>query len=101
MPHVQRRKIREPPVEHCILDRIWIHLLREPFICAHCEHTIHIAHVASVRIDTKLFFSDIFIETSGGVSPDTGSCSRASSSIRGTTTALTARSAICRPTGRG
>jgi hypothetical protein len=33
------------------------------------EHTIHIAHVASVRIDTKLFFSDIFIETSGGVSP--------------------------------
>lgn len=33
------------------------------------EHTIDIAHVASVRIDTKLFFSDIFIETSGGVSP--------------------------------
>jgi hypothetical protein len=33
------------------------------------EHTIHIAHVASVRIDTKLFFSDVFIETSGGVSP--------------------------------
>ena len=32
------------------------------------EHTIHIAHVASVRIDTKLLFSDIFIETSGGVS---------------------------------
>jgi hypothetical protein len=33
------------------------------------EHTIHIAHVASVRIDTKLFFSDVFIETSGGASP--------------------------------
>ena len=33
------------------------------------EHTIHIAHVASVRIDTKLFFSDIYIETSGGASP--------------------------------
>lgn len=33
------------------------------------EHTVHIAHVASVRIDTKLFFSDVFIETSGGVSP--------------------------------
>jgi hypothetical protein len=33
------------------------------------EHTIHIAHVASVRIDTKLLFSDVFIETSGGVSP--------------------------------
>lgn len=33
------------------------------------EHTIHVAHVASVRIDTHLFFSDVFIETSGGVSP--------------------------------
>jgi hypothetical protein len=33
------------------------------------EQTIHIAHVASVRIDTKLLFSDVFIETSGGVSP--------------------------------
>jgi hypothetical protein len=33
------------------------------------EHTIHIAHVASVRIDTNLLFSDVFIETSGGVSP--------------------------------
>ena len=33
------------------------------------EQTIHIAHVASVRIDTNLFFSDVFIETSGGVSP--------------------------------
>jgi hypothetical protein len=33
------------------------------------EHSIHIAHVASVRIDTQLFFSDVFIETSGGVSP--------------------------------
>lgn len=33
------------------------------------EQSIHIAHVASVRIDTNLFFSDVFIETSGGVSP--------------------------------
>ncbi len=33
------------------------------------EHTIHVAHVASVRIDTHLFFADVFIETSGGVSP--------------------------------
>jgi hypothetical protein len=32
------------------------------------EHTIHMAHVASVRIDTHLIFSDVFIETSGGVS---------------------------------
>jgi hypothetical protein len=33
------------------------------------EHTIHIAHVASVRIHTNLLFADVFIETSGGVSP--------------------------------
>jgi hypothetical protein len=33
------------------------------------EHSIHIAHVSSVRIDTILLFSDVFIETSGGASP--------------------------------
>jgi hypothetical protein len=33
------------------------------------EHSIHIAHVASVKIDTKIFFSDVYIETSGGTSP--------------------------------
>jgi hypothetical protein len=33
------------------------------------EETIHVAHVASVRIDTKLVFSDVFIESSGGVDP--------------------------------
>jgi hypothetical protein len=33
------------------------------------EHSIHIAHVSSVRIDTNLLFSDLFIETSGGASP--------------------------------
>lgn len=33
------------------------------------EHSIHMAHVASVRIDTNLFFSDVFIETTGGVNP--------------------------------
>jgi hypothetical protein len=33
------------------------------------EHSIHVAHVASVRIDTKLLFSDVYIETSGGTSP--------------------------------
>jgi hypothetical protein len=33
------------------------------------EHNIHIAHIASVRIDTHLLFADVFIETSGGVSP--------------------------------
>lgn len=33
------------------------------------EETIHMAHVASVRIDTGLLLSDVLIETSGGVSP--------------------------------
>lgn len=32
------------------------------------EHSIHVVHVASVRIDTNLFFSTVFIETSGGTS---------------------------------
>ncbi|HOC17181.1 MAG TPA: hypothetical protein PKK95_02880 [Vicinamibacterales bacterium] len=33
------------------------------------EETIHLAHVASVRIDTNLMFSDVAIETSGGTNP--------------------------------
>src|SRR5215510_4653221 len=33
------------------------------------EHSIHTAHVASVRIDTGVIFSDVYIETSGGASP--------------------------------
>ena len=33
------------------------------------EHSIHMAHVASVRIDTNMLFSDVFIETTGGVNP--------------------------------
>lgn len=33
------------------------------------EHSIHVAHVASVRVDTGFLFSDVYIETSGGASP--------------------------------
>jgi hypothetical protein len=33
------------------------------------EHSIHMAHVASVRIDTKMLFSDVYVETTGGASP--------------------------------
>lgn len=33
------------------------------------EHSIHMAHIASVRIDTNLLFSDVMIETTGGQSP--------------------------------
>ena len=33
------------------------------------EHSIHMAHVASVSIDTNLMFSDVYIETTGGTTP--------------------------------
>ena len=33
------------------------------------EHTIHMAHISSVEVDTNLFFSDVLIETSGGSDP--------------------------------
>jgi len=32
------------------------------------EQSIHMAHVASVRIDTHLIFSDVLVETTGGAS---------------------------------
>lgn len=37
-----------------------------PEVFGRKEHSIHIAHVASVSIDTNLLFSDVIIETSGG-----------------------------------
>jgi hypothetical protein len=33
------------------------------------EETIHMAHVASVKINTGLLFSNVLIETSGGTDP--------------------------------
>jgi len=33
------------------------------------EETIHMAHIASVKIDTGVVFSNVLIETSGGASP--------------------------------
>src|ERR1700691_3568019 len=33
------------------------------------EESIHVAHVASVRIDTRLLLSDVLIETTGGTDP--------------------------------
>jgi hypothetical protein len=33
------------------------------------EETIHMAHIASVKIDTRMLFSDVLIETSGGTDP--------------------------------
>jgi hypothetical protein len=35
------------------------------WIGAH-EHSIHMAHVASVRVDSRLLFADVLIETTGG-----------------------------------
>jgi hypothetical protein len=42
-----------------------------PEIVGRKEHSIHIVHVASVSIDTNMFFSDVLIETSGGTAPVT------------------------------
>ena len=33
------------------------------------EETIHMVHIASVKIDTRMFLSDVLIETSGGTDP--------------------------------
>lgn len=33
------------------------------------EQSMHMAHIASVRIDTHLVFSDVLIESTGGASP--------------------------------
>jgi predicted small integral membrane protein len=33
------------------------------------EESIHMAHIASVKIDTGILLSDVLIETSGGASP--------------------------------
>ena len=40
-----------------------------PEIVGRREQSIHMAHVASVSIDTNLLFSDVIIETSGGAAP--------------------------------
>ena len=42
-----------------------------PELVGRKEHSIHIAHVASVSIDTNLLFSKVVIETSGGEKPVT------------------------------
>jgi hypothetical protein len=33
------------------------------------EHSMHMAHISSVGIDTHLMFSDVYIESSGGAAP--------------------------------
>lgn len=55
------------PVQVLITPTSVVHYTPEWF--GRLEHSIHMAHVASVRIDTNMFFSDVFIETTGGVNP--------------------------------
>jgi hypothetical protein len=40
-----------------------------PELVGRKEHSIHLAHVASVSIDTNLLFSNVLIETTGGTTP--------------------------------
>jgi hypothetical protein len=40
-----------------------------PELIGRREQSIHMAHVASVSINTNLLFSDVIIETSGGTEP--------------------------------
>ena len=55
------------PTQVAINQKSVVHY--QPQWIGRLEHSIHIAHVASVRIDTNLMFSDVYIETSGGASP--------------------------------
>ena len=43
--------------------------LRKKRLIGKKEESIHIAHIASIKIDTHLFFSDVYIESSGGENP--------------------------------
>ena len=43
--------------------------LYQPQWVGKIEESIHIAHVSSIKIDTDLIFSDVFIETTGGHNP--------------------------------
>ena len=40
-----------------------------PQLVGKMEESIHIAHVSSIKIDTNLMFSDVYIETTGGEKP--------------------------------
>ncbi|MEO7189786.1 MAG: hypothetical protein ABI051_01870 [Vicinamibacterales bacterium] len=43
--------------------------LYQPQWIGKLEESIHISHVASIKIDTNMIFSDVFIETTGGRNP--------------------------------
>ena len=53
-----------------------------PELVGRKEHSIHIAHVASVSIDTNLLFSNVIIETTGGATPVTCHGHRKADAVR-------------------
>ena len=55
------------PTQVAISPHSVVHYTPEWF--GRLEHSMHMAHVASVRVDTNLMFSDVYIETTGGASP--------------------------------
>lgn len=55
------------PTQVLITPTSVVHYTPEPI--GRKEQSIHIAHVASVGIDTNMFFSNLVIETSGGAEP--------------------------------
>jgi hypothetical protein len=55
------------PTQVAVTPKAVVHFTPELF--GGREHSMHISHVASVLIDRHLFFSDVFIESSGGTSP--------------------------------
>ena len=55
------------PTQVAISPNSVVHYTPEWF--GRLEHSMHMAHVASVRVDTNLMFSDVYIETTGGASP--------------------------------
>lgn len=65
------------------------------------EHSIHIVHVASVSIDTNLFFSDLIIETSGGATPVTCHGHRKADAVRMKHLVEQYQTAIYRTPGQG
>jgi hypothetical protein len=68
------------PTQVLITPTAVVHYTPEVF--GRKEHSIHIVHVASVSIDTNLFFSDVTIETSGGQTPVTCHGHRKADAIR-------------------
>lgn len=55
------------PTQVLVTDTAVVHYT--PEVVGRKEHSIHIAHVASVSIDTNLLFSNVLIETTGGATP--------------------------------